>query len=110
MSHDTTGHAGASHGSLKSYLIGFVLSVILTLIPFLMVMNGSASKGVLLAVLVICAVVQIVVHLIYFLHLDSSSEQQWNLVALIFAVLIIAILVVGSLWIMWYLNYNLMGH
>ncbi|XBS70829.1 cytochrome o ubiquinol oxidase subunit IV [Acerihabitans sp. KWT182] len=111
MSHSSaTGHGGASHGSLKSYLTGFVLSIILTVIPFAMVMNGSAAKSTLVAVLVICAVVQILVHLIYFLHLDSSSEQRWNVVAFVFAVLIIAILVVGSLWIMWYLNYNLMGH
>ncbi len=110
MSQTTTGQGGASHGSLKSYLTGFVLSIILTVIPFAMVMNGSATKTTLIAVLVICAVVQIAVHLIYFLHLDSSSEQRWNVVAFVFAVLIIAILVVGSLWIMWYLNYNLMGH
>lgn len=110
MSHATTGQGGASHGSLKSYLIGFILSIILTVIPFAMVMNGSATKSTLIAVLVICAVVQILVHLVYFLHLNTSSEQQWNVVAFVFAVLIIAILVVGSLWIMWYLNYNLMGH
>ncbi|MEA9390794.1 cytochrome o ubiquinol oxidase subunit IV [Acerihabitans sp. TG2] len=110
MSQTTTGHGGASHGSLKSYLTGFVLSVILTLIPFIMVMNGSATKSTLIVVLVGCAVVQILVHLVYFLHLDSSSEQRWNVVALAFAALIITILVAGSLWIMWYLHYNLMIH
>jgi cytochrome o ubiquinol oxidase operon protein cyoD len=110
MSQTTTGHEGASHGSVKSYLIGFILSIILTVIPFAMVMNGSATKTTLIAVLTLCAVVQIVVHLIYFLHLDSSSEQRWNVVALAFAALIIVILVVGSLWVMLHLNYNLMIH
>ncbi|WP_413734888.1 cytochrome o ubiquinol oxidase subunit IV [Sodalis sp. RH21] len=110
MSHATTGQGGASHGSLKSYLTGFVLSIILTVIPFVMVMNGSASKTTLIVVLALCAIVQIMVHLIYFLHLDSTSEQRWNVVALAFAALIIAILVVGSLWVMWHLNYNLMSH
>ncbi|NDL64998.1 cytochrome o ubiquinol oxidase subunit IV [Acerihabitans arboris] len=109
-SHATTGHGGASHGSLKSYLIGFVLSIILTVIPFVMVMNDSATKTTLIVVLALCAVVQIMVHLVYFLHLDRSSEQRWNVVALAFAVLIIAILVVGSLWVMLHLNYNLMSH
>ncbi|TKI06288.1 cytochrome o ubiquinol oxidase subunit IV [Martelella alba] len=109
-SHSTTGHGGASHGSLKTYLTGFILSIILTVIPFGMVMSGSAAKETLIAVLVICAVVQIIVHLICFLHLDTSSEQRWNLVAFVFAVLIIFILVAGSLWIMWYLNHNLMSH
>ncbi|MGL9773611.1 MAG: cytochrome o ubiquinol oxidase subunit IV [Sodalis sp. (in: enterobacteria)] len=110
MSHASAGYTGTSHDSHKSYLIGFILSIILTVIPFAMVMQVSASESTLIAVLVICAVVQIVVHLVYFLHLSTSSEQQWNLIAFVFAAMIIAILVVGSLWIMWYLNHNLMGH
>lgn len=109
MSHASTGDTGASHGSYKSYLIGFIFSIILTVIPFAMVMQGSASESTLIAVLIVCAVVQILIHLVYFLHLSMSSGQQWNLIAFVFTMLIIAILVVGSLWIMWYLNYNLMG-
>ena len=49
-------------------------------------------------------------HLVYFLHLDSKSEGGWNLIAIVFAALIILIVVVGSLWIMWNLNYNMMSH
>jgi len=45
-----------------------------------------------------------------FLHMNTSSEDRWNLVAFVFTVLIIAILVVGSIWIMWNLNYNMMVH
>ncbi|UVK76623.1 MAG: cytochrome bo3 ubiquinol oxidase subunit 4 [Sodalis sp. Fse] len=111
MSNATTKHTGDhQHSNHKSYLTGFILSIILTIIPFAMVMNNSASKNTLIAVIVICAVVQILIHLIYFLHLNTSSEQQWNLIAFMFTLLIIAIFVVGSLWIMWYLNYNLMTH
>ncbi|MCR3755700.1 MAG: cytochrome bo3 ubiquinol oxidase subunit 4 [Sodalis sp. Psp] len=102
-----SGDAGASH---KSYLIGFILSIILTVIPFAIVIHGSASESMLITVLVVCAVMQILVHLIYFLHLSTSSKQQWNLIAFVFTVLIIVILIVGSLWIMRHLNYNLMGH
>ncbi|GAA0481233.1 MULTISPECIES: cytochrome o ubiquinol oxidase subunit IV [Tatumella] len=109
MNHSVTEH-GASHGSVKSYVIGFILSVILTAIPFWMVMDGGAAKNTILAVVVICAVVQIVVHLVYFLHLDRKSEGGWNLVALVFSAVIILIVVVGSLWIMWNLNYNMMPH
>ncbi|WP_029685743.1 cytochrome o ubiquinol oxidase subunit IV [Tatumella saanichensis] len=107
MSHTVSEH-GASHGSLKSYITGFILSVILTGIPFWMVMEGSAAKSTTLAVVVICAVVQVVVHLVYFLHLDRKSEGGWNMVAIVFSALIILIVVVGSLWIMWNLNYNMM--
>lgn len=75
MSHSTTTHGGASHGSLKSYIIGFVLSVILTVIPFVMVMSGTASYTTTLLTVVGLAVVQIVVHLVYFLHMNTSSEE-----------------------------------
>ncbi|UYU32790.1 cytochrome o ubiquinol oxidase subunit IV [Siccibacter colletis] len=109
MSHSTD-HNGAHHGGVKTYLVGFVLSVILTAIPFLMVMNGSASHGTLVAVVVITAVVQILVHLVCFLHMNASSEERWNLVAFVFTLLIIAIVVAGSIWIMWNLNYNMMVH
>lgn len=107
MSH-ATDSSGASHGSVKTYMSGFILSIILTLIPFWMVMSGSASHDTLVIVVVASAVIQILVHLVCFLHMNTSSEERWNLVALIFAVLIIAIVVVGSIWIMWNLNQNMM--
>ncbi|MBD9250723.1 MAG: cytochrome o ubiquinol oxidase subunit IV, partial [Cronobacter sakazakii] len=61
-------------------------------------------------VVVATAVVQILVHLVCFLHMNASSEERWNLVAFVFTLLIIAIVVVGSIWIMWNLNYNMMVH
>ncbi len=73
-------------------------------------MDGSSAHSTTLAVVVICAVVQVIVHLVYFLHLDSKSEGGWNLVAIVFSAIIILIVVVGSLWIMWNLNYNMMPH
>ncbi len=109
MSH-TTDSSGAHNGSVKTYLTGFILSIILTVIPFWMVMNGSASKAAILGVVLVMAVVQILVHLVCFLHMNTSSEERWNLVAFVFTVLIIAILVVGSIWIMWNLNQNMMLH
>lgn len=104
--HGTTS-AGASHGSVKSYVIGFVLAVILTVIPFKLVMGGTLEASTTLAVILGLAVVQIVVHLIYFLHLDSSSEQRWNVMALAFTALILLIVVAGSLWIMHNMNANM---
>lgn len=109
MSHSTD-HSGASHGTVKTYMTGFILSIILTVIPFWMVMNGTASHATLVSVVVGMAVVQILVHLVYFLHMNTSSEDRWNLVAFVFTVLIIAIVVAGSIWIMWSLNNNMMVH
>ncbi len=107
MSHSTD-QSGAHHGSVKTYLTGFILSVILTVIPFWMVMTGAAPHSTLIGVVIVTAVVQLLVHLVCFLHMNSSSEERWNLVAFIFTVLIIAIVVVGSIWIMWNLNHNMM--
>jgi cytochrome o ubiquinol oxidase operon protein cyoD len=89
-------------------MIGFILSIILTAIPFWMVMDGGASHGTILSVVLVCAVVQVLVHLVFFLHLDTKSEGGWNFVAIVFSAIIILIVVVGSLWIMWNLNYNMM--
>ena len=101
---------GAGHASIKGYLIGFVLAVILTAIPFKMVMDGGYSHGTLLVTVMALAVVQIVVHLIYFLHLDGSSAQRWNVMAFLFTLLILAIVIVGSLWVMHNMNANMMMH
>ena len=99
MSHDHNS-AGASHGNVKQYTIGFILSVLLTVIPFGMVMAGGFSRGLLVAVIAITAIAQILIQLIYFLHMNSSSEQRWNVIAFIYTVLCIAVLLVGSVWIM----------
>jgi cytochrome o ubiquinol oxidase operon protein cyoD len=95
--------AGESHASVKSYMIGFVLSVILTALPFGLVMDqghyGFTAETVLAAILVF-AVVQVFVHVVYFLHMDRSAEQRWNVLAFAFTVMILAIVVAGSIWIM----------
>lgn len=101
-------HAG--HGSLRSYLTGFILAVILTVIPFAVVMGGSVSHGTAVALVVGLGVVQILVHLRYFLHMgDGSSSESWNMVSFLFTVIVVAILVSGSIWIMYHLNHNMMG-
>ena len=72
-----------------------------------MVMNGTASHSTIRRLLSVwrlsgdCSPV-------YFLHMNTSSEERWNLVALLFTAMIIGIVVVGSLWIMYNLNINMM--
>ncbi|HEY0220473.1 MAG TPA: cytochrome o ubiquinol oxidase subunit IV [Afipia sp.] len=103
---------GAAHGSLKSYLTGFGLSVVATAIPFWLVMNGTLeSKQVTGFVIMAFAVVQIVVHMIYFLHMNTKSEGGWTMMALMFTLVIVVITLSGSLWVMYHLNMNMMpGH
>jgi cytochrome o ubiquinol oxidase subunit IV len=99
---------GVSRGSLQSYLTGFVLALILTAIPFALVMRGAWSSSAALAVIFSAALVQVLVHLHYFLHLDTSSAARWNVLAIIFTLLIMILFVGGTLWIMSTLNYRMM--
>ena len=102
------GH-GAGHGSLRGYLVGFVLSVILTAIPFAIVMGGGFESKLLTATVVMgLGVVQIVVHMVCFLHMNPRSEGGWTLMALIFTLVIVGIALAGSLWVMHHLNANMM--
>ena len=101
-------NTGASRGSLKSYLTGFVLSLILTAIPFSLVRNGTWSSPAILAGICSAGTVQILVHLYYFLHLDTSSAARWNVLAMIFTLLIMVLFVGGTIWIMSSLHYRMM--
>ncbi|NEI54785.1 cytochrome o ubiquinol oxidase subunit IV [Rhizobium leguminosarum] len=99
----------AGHGTFRSYMTGFVLSVILTAIPFWLVMAGVFDSPVLTAVLVMgLGAIQIVVHMVFFLHMNTRSEGGWTIMALIFTLIIVAIALSGSLWVMHHLNTNMM--
>ena len=106
--HDGHGHH-ASHGTFKSYMTGFALSVVLTAIPFWLVMAKVFTSPLTTAALVMAlGAIQIVVHMIYFLHMDTKSEGGWNMMALIFTVVLVVIALSGSLWVMHNLNVNMM--
>lgn len=97
------------HGSMRDYVIGFVLSVVLTAIPFWLVMTGAlADKGLMAIVITLFAAVQIVVHMIYFLHMNAKAEGGWNLLALMFTIMLLVIVLSGSMWVMYHLNHNMM--
>lgn len=107
--HAAHGHDDAPHGSLGGYLIGFVLSVILTAIPFWLVMTGALGSATATAFAIMgFAVVQIVVHMIYFLHMNFRTEGGWSLLALGFTLILVVITLSGSLWVMYHLNTNMM--
>ena len=97
------------HISLKGYMTGFVLSVILTAIPFWLVMGNVFDKpGTTAIVILAFAAVQIVVHMIYFLHMDTKAEGGWSMLALIFTIVLVVITLSGSLWVMFHMNSNMM--
>ncbi len=99
---------GVGHGSLRTYMTGFILSVILTAIPFWLVMTGVIhNKSATLLTIAALAVVQIVVHMVYFLHMNSRVEGGWSILALIFTLILVVIALIGSLWIIYHLNANM---
>ena len=97
-------------GKLSTYAIGFGLSIILTIIPFALVMNNYAIiRSTILITIILLAVVQMLVHLVCFLHLKPASDQTWNWLAFIYTLILLCALVGGSAWILYHLNYNMMS-
>jgi len=103
--HEDEGH----HGSLKDYAIGFVLSVILTAIPFWLVMAKVFDKSSTTAAVILAfAAVQVVVHMVYFLHMNGKAEGGWSLLATMFTLVLLVIVLAGSIWVMYHMNINMM--
>lgn len=107
---DGHGHGGgAAHGTLGSYLTGFGLAVVLTAIPFWLVMNHVFADNRMTVVAIMgLGAIQIIVHMIYFLHMNTRSEGGWTILALIFTAVLLFITLTGSLWVMYHLNVNMM--
>ena len=99
----------ASKNAMRSYTIGFVLSLLLTIVPYYIVTRHLFGTHGLLMGIIFFGVVQLLVQVTFFLHVPAKSKPYWNLIVFFFTLLIVAFLVVGSLWIMYHLNYNMMG-
>ena len=107
--HDDHHEDDGPHSTVKGYAIGFVLSVILTVIPFWLVMGKVFDSSSTTAFVILgFAAVQIVVHMIYFLHMNTKVEGGWSMLALIFTLVLVVITLAGSLWVMYHLNHNMM--
>lgn len=109
MANKHSAAAPHEHGSLKSYTTGFVLSLVFTFIPFLVVINGWVESGILIGLLMCFAIAQLLVQAVFFLHLGKGASGQWNLAMFGLMSLFVLIIVIGSLWIMDNLDYR-MGH
>jgi cytochrome o ubiquinol oxidase operon protein cyoD len=111
MSAEHLDHSGnLDHsGTLREYVTGFLLAVTLTAIPFWLVMSHTFGRSsTTAAVILVLASVQIVVHMVYFLHMNTRSEGGWTLLALLFTVMLVVIALSGSIWVMSHLNDNMM--
>ncbi|MBB4843867.1 cytochrome o ubiquinol oxidase operon protein cyoD [Paucibacter oligotrophus] len=113
LDHGHDGHGehddNAYHATVRGYVIGFLLSLVLTAIPFWLVMDKVLPSSSSTALVILgFAAVQIVVHMVYFLHMNTKVEGGWSMLALIFTVVMVVILLAGSIWVMYHLNTNMM--
>lgn len=106
---EASGSVHAHPGTLRGYLTGFGLAAILTILPFALVMGHAVQNRFLLIFLVLTlGAIQMVVHIVYFLHLDTRSEGGWNMLAFIFTVVLVVIVLGASIWVMYEENANMM--
>lgn len=102
--------------TIKPYVIGFALSIVLTLVAFFVVNQHAASNSPLFSyeiviIIILClAVAQLFVQLFFFLHMGKEKGPKWNLAVFISFISVILMVVIASLWIMYHLNYNMSGH
>lgn len=111
MADNQHGHGGRAHGSVKEYVIGLALSIVLTIIPFYLVMTGTWNDTMVVATIVVAAIAQVLVQMVFFLHMNGSSEQSWITIAVVYTLFILVFIVIGTIWVFEHLNHNmLMGH
>ncbi len=97
---------GASYGTYRSYSIGFISSLLLTLVSFYLVAYSNLPPKTLYIMVGVFAVIQLFVQLVFFLHLNTNSKSSWNLLSFLFTLVVVLVLVIGTMWIM----YNLYAH
>jgi cytochrome o ubiquinol oxidase operon protein cyoD len=96
------------HGTWQSYTTGFAGAMLLTTAAFALTHSPLLTPSSAVAAVVVLAVAQMLLHLIFFLHINTSPDHKTNILALVLTVVIIAMVVVGSIWIMAHLNHNMM--
>lgn len=98
-----------SHGSLKSYIIGFLLSIFLTLVSYFIVEDKLFAGHITHYLIAGLAFIQAIIQMVFFLHLGEEQKPYWNFIVFSFMVLVLLIIILGSLWIMFDLDYRLMN-
>ena len=95
-------------GGLQGYLIGYGLAILLTIASFAAAQSDLIYGPAVISALVVLAIAQMGVHLVFFLHITTGPDNTNNVLALAFGILIVTLVVAGSLWIMTDLNANMM--
>lgn len=88
------------HGTLKSYVIGFIASLLLTGASFLLVITKSLLGHGLIYAIMGLAVIQAIIQLLFFLHVGQEAKPRWETYIFCFTVVVLLIIMIGSLWVM----------
>ena len=88
------------HGSLTSYLVGFILCLILTVASFLIVYFKLLTGHALIYTLIALGITQAIIQMLFFLHVGQEAKPRWETISFCFMIMCVLILVIGSLWIM----------
>jgi len=92
---------------IQGYVIGLVLATLLTIVSFYVAKSNLFWQPSIPIALVVLAIAQMAVHLIFFIHITTAPDNTNNILALAFGVLIVTLIIAGSLWIMYNLNHNM---
>lgn len=105
----TVTHAAGEkpEGSTSSYVTGFLLALLLTIMPFLMVYYHTVHGLALIAVVIFFALLQLMIQMEFFMHLGAEQRPRWKSMSFLFMIVVVLTVVVGSLWIMHNLDYNM---
>ncbi len=95
-------------GGLLGYLVGLGLAALITVVAFFIAGTSLVWQPSIPIALFVLAAAQMGVHLVFFIHITTGPDNTNNVLALAFGVLIVALVMVGSLWIMAHMNYNMM--
>ncbi len=109
MSQKLLQSTGEDHVTLRSYIVGFLLSLVTTIAAYVVVTEKLYSKNGIITAIAVLAIAQFAVQMLFFMHLGQEKKPRWKLLALLFMTGVVMIVVLGSLWIMHHLDYNMMS-
>jgi cytochrome o ubiquinol oxidase operon protein cyoD len=98
------------HGTFRSYAMGFIGSLLLTLISFFLVATKLFTTHVTFYIIIGLALLQAAIQMIFFLHVGQEAKPRWETLVFYFMVMVVLIIGLGSLWIMFDLNERVMSH
>lgn len=105
--HHSHKHSKDEHGSIASYVFGFILSLVFSLIPYYLVINKTLTGKTLLTTILVFGVIQMIIQIFFFLHLGRGPKPFYNVSFFIATVFLILVVVFGSVFIMDHLHYNM---